>query len=152
MSRGKIFREELPGEKKSVINLLMTGYMVAVSCMGYMAFYLYIQLGQMDRIVTVMDRDALTAEQFNLLKDRMGRSVTQLRNEMIGLAALGTLVSIIGGVYTYNLVIRPPKKLVEYADTQGKTELPEIKTNNEIKQLATALSRLASRTGEFQRK
>ncbi|MBI4382501.1 MAG: hypothetical protein HY579_00525 [Nitrospinae bacterium] len=130
----------------------MLGYMVAISCMGYMAFYLYIQLGQLDRIVTVMDRDALTAEQFNLLRDRMGRSVTQLRNEMIGLAVIGTLVSVIGGVYTYNLVVRPLRKLVEYADTQGKTELPEIKTNNEIKQLAAALSHLAPRPGEFQKK
>lgn len=152
MNRGRIFREELPGEKKSILNLLMTGYIVAISCMGYMAFYLYIQLGQVDRIVSAMDRDALATEQFNLLKNRVGRSVRQLSDEMIGLTVIGIVVSIIGGIYTFNLVVRPLKKLVEYADTEGETALPEIKTNNEIKQLATAVSNLASRLSEDRQK
>ena len=46
---------------------------------------------------------------------------------------------VIGGLYTYNLVIRPLRKLVAYAET-GEGELPEIKTNNEIKQLMTAIT------------
>ena len=36
------------------------------------------------------------------------------------------------------MVIRPLKKLVQFAEAQGTTELPEIKSNTEIKQLATA--------------
>ena len=31
-----IFRDELPGERKSIINLLMTGYLVVISILGYM--------------------------------------------------------------------------------------------------------------------
>lgn len=140
-----IFREELPGEKKSIINLVMTGYLVAMSCMGYMAFYLYIQLGQVERIVLTMDRDSLTTEQFDVLKNRVTRSVNQLSSEMIGLTLIGGIVSIIGAIYTFNLVVKPLKKLVEYTNTEGKTLLPEIKPNNEIKQLATAISNLTAR-------
>ena len=145
MKQSGIFREELPGEKKSIINLVMTGYLVTISCMGYMAFYLFIQLGQVERIVLTMNRDALSTEQFDLLKNRVTRSVNQLSNEMIGLTIIGALVSIIGAIYTFNLVVRPLKKLVEYTVSEGQTLLPEIKTNNEIKQLATAISNLTSR-------
>ena len=42
-------------------------------------------------------------------------------------------------------VVRPLKKLIQFADSDGKTPLPEIKTNNEIKQLASSLSVLTSR-------
>lgn len=140
-----IFREELPGEKKSIINLVMTGYLVAISCMGYMAFYLYIQLGQVERIVLTMNRDTLSTEQFELLKNRVMRSVNQLSDEMIGLTIIGAIVSIIGAIYTFNLVVKPLKKLVEYTNTEGKTLLPEIKPNNEIKQLSTAISNLTAR-------
>ena len=55
MKQNSIFRDELPGEKKSIINLLMTGYIVVISCLGYAAFFLYIQLGQIERIVGTMD-------------------------------------------------------------------------------------------------
>lgn len=145
MKKNRLFREELPGEKKSIINLVMTGYLVAISCMGYMAFYLFIQLGQVERIVLTMNRDTLSTEQFDLLKNRVTRSVHQLSDEMIGLTIIGAVVSIIGAIYTFNLVVRPLKKLVEYTNSEGKTLLPEIKTNNEIKQLATAISDLTSR-------
>lgn len=149
MKRTGIFREELPGEKKSIINLLMTGYLVAMSCMGYMAFYLYVQLGQVERIVLTMNRDTLSTEQFDLLKNRVTASVNQLSNEMIGLTIVGVIVSIIGAIYTFNLVVRPLKKLVEFAETGGKVLPPEIKTNNEIKQLVTAISNLTSRQSQL---
>ena len=55
MKQNSILRDELPGEKKSIINLLMTGYIVVISCLGYAAFFLYIQLGQIERIVGTMD-------------------------------------------------------------------------------------------------
>ena len=61
---------------------------------------------------------------------------------MIGMSIVGSLVSVIGGFYTINMVIRPLKKLVQFAEAQGKTELPEIKSNTEIKQLATAITQL----------
>lgn len=145
MKPNGIFREELPGEKKSIINLIMTGYLVTISCMGYMAFYLFIQLGQVERIILTMNKDALSTEQFDLLKNRVLRSVNQLSAEMIGLTIIGAIVSIIGAIYTFNLVVRPLKKLVEFTNSEGKTLLPEIKTNNEIKQLATGISNLTSR-------
>jgi len=131
MKPNGIFREELPGEKKSIINLIMTGYLVTISCMGYMAFYLFIQLGQVERIILTMNKDALSTEQFDLLKNRVLRSVNQLSAEMIGLTIIGAIVSIIGAIYTFNLVVRPLKKLVEFTNSEGKTLLPEIKTNNE---------------------
>ena len=56
MKKKSIFREELPGEKKSIVNLLMTGHIVTISCLGYMAFFLYIQLSQVDRIVRSEER------------------------------------------------------------------------------------------------
>jgi hypothetical protein len=120
-----IFRDELPGERKSIINLLMTGYLVVVSILGYMAFYLSIQMGQADEI--------------NVIKERLSMTTNRLSNEAKWIAILGGLFAIIGGIYTYNLVIRPLRKLVAYAET-GEGELPEIKTNNEIKQLMTAIT------------
>ena len=142
MKRNSIFRDELPGEKKSIINLLMTGYIVVISCLGYAAFFLYIQLGQVERIVGTMDTQNLTPEQMELLKNRIIRSARQLKNEMIGMAIVGSLVSIIGGFYTISMIIKPLKKLVRFAEERGKTELPVIKSNTEIKQLATAITQL----------
>ncbi len=77
-----------------------------------------------------------------LLKNRIIRSARQLKNEMIGMAIVGSLVSIIGGFYTVSMIIKPLKKLVRFAEERGKTELPEIKSNTEIKQLATAITQL----------
>ena len=142
MKQNSIFRDELPGEKKSIINLLMTGYIVVISCLGYAAFFLYIQLGQIERIVGTMDAKNLAPDQMELLKSRIIRSAGQLKDEMIGMSIVGSLVSVIGGFYTINMVIRPLKKLVQFAEAQGKTELPEIKSNTEIKQLATAITQL----------
>ena len=140
MTKNSIFRDELPGEKKSIINLLMTGYIVVISCLGYAAFFLYVQLGQVERIVATMNTDILQPDQLELLKDRVMRSAGQLKNEMIGMAVLGSIISIIGGLYTIKMVIRPLKKLVRFAEENAKTELPEIKSNTEIKQLTTAIT------------
>ncbi len=137
-----LFRDELPGEKKSIVNLLMTGYIVSISCLGYAAFYIFIQMGQLERIVNTIDVQTQTPEQVELLKNRMTRSTGQLKNEIVGLAILGSIVSVIGGIYTINIVVRPLRKLILYTENKGKGELPEIKTNNEIKQLTTALSAL----------
>ena len=142
MKQNSIFRDELPGEKKSIINLLMTGYIVVISCLGYAAFFLYIQLGQIERIVGTMDTQNLAPDQMELLKSRVLRSAVQLKNEMIGMAIFGSLISIIGGLYTIKMVIKPLKKLVRYAEEKGTTELPEIKSNTELKQLATAITLL----------
>ncbi len=147
--KNSIFREELPGEKKSIVNLLMTGHIVTISCLGYMAFFLHIQLGQVSRIVDTINVESMTAEQVNLLKGRVTRSVEQWQSEMLGLAILGSIVSIIGGIYTINMVIRPLNKLVNFADKEGQTEpLPEFKSNNEIKQLATAITALTVKLEE----
>ena len=144
-----IFREELPGEKKSIINLLMTGHIVTISCLGYMAFFLHIQLGQVTRIVDTIDAKSMTTEQVDLLKGRVSRSIKQWQNEMVGLAIIGSIISIIGGIYTVNMVIRPLKKLVDFADKEGRTDpLPEFKSNTEIKQLATAITTLTIRLEE----
>ena len=142
MKQNSIFRDELPGEKKSIINLLMTGYIVVISCLGYAAFFLFVQLGQVERIVGTMNTQTLTPDQMELLKDRIIRSAGQLKSEMIGMAIVGSLISIIGGLYTISMVIKPLKKLVRYAEERGTTELPEIKSNTEIKQLATAITLL----------
>jgi hypothetical protein len=148
MAKNSIFRDELPGEKKSIINLLMTGYIVVISCLGYAAFFLYVQLGQVERIVSTMNTETLQPDQLELLKERIARSAVQLKNEMIGMAVVGTIVSIIGGLYTISMVIRPLKKLVRFAEENGKTELPEIKSNTEIKQLATAITVLTEKLNE----
>lgn len=126
----------------------MTGYIVVISCLGYAAFFLYVQLGQVERIVATMNTDILQPDQLELLKDRVMRSAGQLKNEMIGMAVLGSIISIIGGLYTIKMVIRPLKKLVRFAEENGKTELPEIKSNTEIKQLATAITVLTEKLNQ----
>ena len=135
-----IFRDELPGERKSIINLLMTDYLVVISILGYMAFYLHIQMGQIDRVIHEMQPASMTADEINVIKDRLSMSANRLSNEAKWIAILGIAFSVIGGLYTYNLVIRPLRKLVTYAEN-GEGELPEIKVNNEIKQLMTAITR-----------
>ncbi len=139
MNQNRIFREERPGERKTISTLLLTGYFVTVSFMGYMAFFLNIQLTQMDRITSKMDVEILSVEQFNLLKTRVIRATKQIRQEVIWLAIIGTIVSIMGGMYTYNLVVKPLRILVSHTENEEKTSPPEIKTNNEIKQLLTAI-------------
>jgi len=64
----------------------------------------------------------------------------QLLNEIVSLAIFGRLICLIGGGYTINMVVRPLRRLVEFTESNGKTPLPEFKTNTELKQLATALS------------
>jgi len=134
-----IFRDELPGERKSIVNLLLTGYLVVVSILGYMAFYLSIQMGQIDRVINQMQPASMTVDEINVIKARLTMTTNRLSNESKWIAILGGLFSVIGGIYTYNLVIRPLRKLVTYAET-GEGELPEIKVNNEIKQLMTAIT------------
>jgi len=144
-----IFRDELPGERKSIINLLMTGYLVVISILGYMAFYLHIQMGQIDRVVHEMKPASMTADEINVVKERLSMSTNRLSNEAKWIAILGIAFSLIGGIYTYNLVIRPLRKLVTYAET-GEGELPEIKNNNEIKQLMTAITGEPTESSEKQ--
>ena len=152
MANNSIFRDELPGEKKSIINLLMTGYIVVISCLGYAAFFLYVQLGQVERIVGTMNTETLEPKQLELLKDRVKHSASQLKNEMLGMAVFGTLICVIGGLYTISMVIRPLKKLVQFAEEDGKTELPEIKSNTELKQLATAIEVLTDKLNQKKNK
>lgn len=152
MANNSIFRDELPGEKKSIINLLMTGYIVVISCLGYAAFFLYVQLGQVERIVGTMNTETLEPKQLELLKDRVKRSASQLKNEMLGMAVFGTVICLIGGLYTISMVIRPLKKLVQFAEEDGKTELPEIKSNTELKQLATAIEVLTDKLNQKKNK
>ena len=152
MANNSIFRDELPGEKKSIINLLMTGYIVVISCLGYAAFFLYVQLGQVERIVGTMNTETLEPKQLELLKDRVTRSAAQLKNEMLGMAVFGTIICVIGGLYTITMVIRPLKKLVQFAEEDGRTELPEIKSNTELKQLATAIEVLTDKLNKEKKK
>ncbi|HIK58085.1 MAG TPA: HAMP domain-containing protein [Nitrospinaceae bacterium] len=126
----------------------MTGYIVVISCLGYSAFFLYIQLTQVERIVGTMNTQTLAPDQMELLKDRIVRSAIQLKNEMIGMAIVGALVCLIGGLYTINMIIKPLKKLVKYAEEGGTTELPEFKSNTELKQLATAITALTENTNQ----
>ena len=139
MKKTGIFREELPGEKKSIVNLLMTGYIVVISSLGYAAFYIFIQMVQLERIVATINVQTQTPEQVQLLRDRMTRTTGQLRNEVVGLAIFGIVICLIGGGYTINMVVRPLRRLVEFMESDGATPLPEFKTNTELKQLATAL-------------
>jgi hypothetical protein len=152
MANNSIFRDELPGEKKSIINLLMTGYIVVISCLGYAAFFLYVQLGQVERIVGTMNTETLEPKQLELLKDRVKRSAAQLKNEMLGMAVFGTIICLIGGLYTITMVIRPLKKLVRFAEEDGRTELPEIKSNTELKQLAAAIKVLIDKLNKEEQK
>ena len=130
----------------------MTGYIVVISCLGYAAFFLYVQLGQVERIVGTMNTETLEPKQLELLKDRVKRSASQLKNEMLGMAVFGTLICVIGGLYTISMVIRPLKKLVQFAEEDGKTELPEIKSNTELKQLATAIEVLTDKLNQKKNK
>ena len=152
MKKTGIFRDELPGEKKSIVNLLMTGYIVVISCLGYAAFYIFIQMVQLERIVATINVQSQTPEQVQLLRDRMTRTTGQLRNEIVGLAIFGTVICLIGGGYTINMVVRPLRRLVEFAESNGTTPLPEFKTNTELKQLATALGeKLAGSTAPVEK-
>ncbi len=139
MSQNRIFREERPGERKTISTLLMTGYFVAVSFIAYMAFFLNIELTQMDRITSQMNVETLSVEQFNLMKMRVMLASEKIRRDVIWLAVVGAIVSIMGGMYTYNLVVKPLRRLVSHTEDGGVTRAPEIKTNNEIKQLMTAI-------------
>jgi hypothetical protein len=138
MKKNRIFREELPGEKKSIISLLLTGYIAVISILGYTAFYLNIQLGQIERVLPTLEHNVLDPEQFAFLKNSFQRSLIKLQNEIIWIAVFGSLFSIIGGFYTYSMIVRPLRQLVLHME-EGKGEPPEIKSNNEIKQLMTAI-------------
>jgi len=146
MKKNRIFREERPGEKKSIVTLLLTGYIAVISILGYTAFYLNIQLGQLDRILSTLDRETLSNEQFDFVKSSLARNAAQLRNEIIWIAIFGSAFSLIGGGYTYNLVVRPLRKLVRYVE-EGNEDPPQINTNNELKQLVTAIDALNARHG-----
>lgn len=148
MSKNPIFRDELPGEKKSIINVLMTGYIVSISCLGYMAFFLFVQLGQVDRIVQTINPESMTAEQMTVLKNRVTRSTEQLKDEMLGVAIVGSLVSIIGAAYTFSLIIRPLNRMIEYASLQSEIDPPEFNSNTELKQLTTAITELREQLKE----
>ncbi len=134
-----IFRDELPGERKSIINLLMMGYLVVISILGYRAFYLSIQMAQANRVIHEINPVSMTPEEINVVKERLSMTVNRLSSEAKWIALLGGLFSLIALIYTYNLVVRPLRKLVVFAET-GQGELPEIKNNNEIKQLMTAIA------------
>jgi signal transduction histidine kinase len=95
-----------------------------------------------------MNTQTLAPDQMELLKDRIVRSAIQLKNEMIGMAIVGALVCLIGGLYTISMIIKPLKKLVRYAEEGGTTELPEFKSNTELKQLATAITALTENTNQ----
>lgn len=146
MKKNRIFREERPGEKKSIVTLLLTGYIAVISILGYTAFYLNIQLGQLDRILSTLDRETLSNEQFEFVKSSLARNAAQLRNEIIWIAIFGSAFSLIAGGYTYNLVVRPLQKLVRYVE-EGNEDPPQINTNNELKQLVTAIDALNARHG-----
>lgn len=146
MKKNRIFREERPGEKKSIVTLLLTGYIAVISILGYTAFYLNIQLGQLDRILSTLDRETLSNEQFDFVKSSLARNAAQLRNEIIWIAIFGSAFSLIAGGYTYNLVVRPLRKLVRYVE-EGNEDPPQINTNNELKQLVTAIDALNARHG-----
>jgi len=96
-------------------------------------------MGQIDRVVHEMKPASMTVDEINVIKERLSMTTNRLSNEAKWIAILGVAFSVIGGLYTYNLVIRPLRKLVTYTET-GEGELPEIKVNNEIKQLMTAIT------------
>ncbi len=141
-----IFRDELPGERKSIINTLMWGWLLVISILGYFAFYLTIQLNQVNLLLQSMPH-GLTGEEFNFLKERLSKTITRLETEILWLAVLGSLFAVIGGAYTFNLVVRPLRKLVRVAEGEA-VEPPEIKSNNEIKQILTAIQTSAAQDRE----
>ncbi|QPJ66767.1 MAG: hypothetical protein G3M78_04840 [Candidatus Nitrohelix vancouverensis] len=126
----------------------MTGYIVSISCLGYMAFFLFVQLGQVDRIVQTINPESMTAEQMTVLKNRVTRSTEQLKDEMLGVAIVGSLVSIIGAAYTFSLIIRPLNRMIEYASLQSEIDPPEFNSNTELKQLTTAITELREQLKE----
>jgi len=132
-----IFREELPGERKSIINTLMWGWLLVISILGYLAFYLTIQLDQIDRILAAMT-PGMRGEEFFVLQNRLVQALDRLKTEVQWLAVLGSVFAVIGAVYTFNLIVRPLRKLVRYLEGESE-DLPEIKNNNEIKQIIHAL-------------
>ncbi len=132
-----IFREELPGERKSIINTLMWGWILVISILGYFAFYLTIQLEQVTLLLETMP-PGLTGDEFTFIQTRLTKTIGRLETEILWLAVLGSTFAVIGGLYTYNLVVRPLRKLVRLAEGEP-VEPPEIKSNNEIKQLLTAI-------------
>jgi hypothetical protein len=71
---------------------------------------------------------------------------------MLGMAVFGTIICVVGGLYTITMVIRPLKKLVRFAEEDGRTELPEIKSNTELKQLATAIKVLTDKLNKEEKK
>lgn len=132
-----IFREELPGERKSIINTLMWGWILVISILGYFAFYLTIQLEQVNLLLEKMP-PGLTGDEFTFIQNRLTKTIGRLETEILWLAVLGSVFAVIGGLYTFNLVVRPLRKLVRLAEGEP-VEPPEIKSNNEIKQLLTAI-------------
>ncbi len=132
-----IFREELPGERKSIINTLMWGWILVISILGYFAFFLTIQLEQVNTLLQKMP-PGLTGEEFAFVQKRLTTAIGRLESEILWIAVMGSAFAVIGGIYTYNLVVRPLRKLVRLAEGEP-VEPPEIKSNNEIKQLLTAI-------------
>jgi hypothetical protein len=132
-----IFRDELPGERKSIINTLLWGWMVVISILGFLAFYLGVQLAQVDRIIQVMV-PGMGADQFMLLQQRLSHAVNRLSVEIVWIAILGGIFVVIGAVYTFNMIVRPLRRLVRYAEGE-EVDPPEFKNNHEIKQLTTVL-------------
>ncbi len=132
-----IFRDELPGERKSIINTLMWGWILVISILGYFAFYLTIQLEQVNLLLEKMP-PGLTGDEFTFIQNRLTKTIGRLETEILWLAVLGSVFAVIGGLYTFNLVVRPLRKLVRLAEGEP-VEPPEIKSNNEIKQLLTAI-------------
>ncbi|MGV7222704.1 MAG: HAMP domain-containing protein [Nitrospinales bacterium] len=145
MKKNRIFREELPGEKKSIISLLLTGYIAVISILGYTAFYMNIQLGQIERVLPTLEHSVLDPEQFTFLKTSFQKSLIKLQNEIIWIAVFGSLFSIIGGFYTYSMIVKPLRQLVSHIE-EGKGEPPELKSNNEIKQLMSAIDSVNGNT------
>ncbi|QPJ61818.1 MAG: hypothetical protein G3M70_07970 [Candidatus Nitronauta litoralis] len=132
-----IFRDELPGERKSIINTLMWGWILVISILGYFAFYLTIQLEQVNLLLEKMP-PGLTGDEFTFIQSRLIKTINRLETEILWLAVLGSIFAVVGGLYTFNLVVRPLRKLVQLAEGEP-VEPPEIKSNNEIKQLLTAI-------------
>jgi hypothetical protein len=102
-------------------------------------------LGQIERVLPTLERNILDPEQFIFLKTSFHRSLIKLQNEVIWIAVFGSLFSVIGGFYTYSMIVKPLRKLVSYME-EGKGEPPEIKSNNEIKQLMTAIDSVNGNT------
>ena len=58
--KNSIFQRRTPRrEEKHYQSMLMTGHIVTISCLGYMAFFLHIQLSQVTRIVDTIDAKSI---------------------------------------------------------------------------------------------